>query len=342
MGDWAGPDGNDGVTLGRHRGTFCAIIGHGRGRRRITLGTSDPVLARARFAEFKQQRERLSRPDRPSVGAIIEGYIADRSPDVSDPARLRYAATRLAPVFSAILPSHIDKALCRGYVERRKRAGASIGTAHTELAMLRAALRWAERQQPPWLDRAPHIWMPPKPAPRDRYLTPGEARNLISASRQPHLRLFIALALHTAGRVQAILDLTWERVDLERGLISLRNPLRGETRKGRATVPINDTLRQELAVAREAAIGEHVIEIAGHRIASVKHGMARTAKRAGLTSVTAHTLRHTAAVWMAEVGISMPEIAAFLGHTDSRTTEKHYAKFSPDYLRRAARALERV
>jgi integrase len=43
---------------------------------------------------------------------------------------------------------------------------------------------------------------------------------------------------------------------------------------------------------------------------------------------------------MAEAGVPMPEIAAFLGHTDSRSTERVYAKFSPEYLRKAARALE--
>ncbi len=61
---------------------------------------------------------------------------------------------------------------------------------------------------------------------------------------------------------------------------------------------------------------------------------------AGLVDVSPHVLRHTAAVWMAEAGVTMPEIAAYLGHADSRITERIYAKFSPEYLRRAARALQ--
>jgi integrase len=35
----------------------------------------------------------------------------------------------------------------------------------------------------------------------------------------------------------------------------------------------------------------------------------------------------------------MSEIAAVLGHRDSRTTERVYAKYSPEYLQRAVRAL---
>jgi integrase len=47
----------------------------------------------------------------------------------------------------------------------------------------------------------------------------------------------------------------------------------------------------------------------------------------------------TAAVWMAEAGVPMPEIAQCLGHRNSRTTERVYARYSPDYLQGAARAL---
>ncbi len=36
----------------------------------------------------------------------------------------------------------------------------------------------------------------------------------------------------------------------------------------------------------------------------------------------------------------MSEIAQMLGHSDSRVTEKVYARFSPTYLRGAAAALE--
>ena len=36
----------------------------------------------------------------------------------------------------------------------------------------------------------------------------------------------------------------------------------------------------------------------------------------------------------------MPEIARFLGHKNSRITEEVYARFSPDFLSRAARSLD--
>lgn len=43
---------------------------------------------------------------------------------------------------------------------------------------------------------------------------------------------------------------------------------------------------------------------------------------------------------MAERGVSMEEIAQYLGHTDGNVTRRVYARFSPDFLRLAAKASE--
>ena len=56
--------------------------------------------------------------------------------------------------------------------------------------------------------------------------------------------------------------------------------------------------------------------------------------------VSPHMMRHSAAVHMAEAGVPMDEIAQYLGHTNARVTREVYARFSPDYLRNAAAALE--
>ena len=111
------------------------------------------------------------------------------------------------------------------------------------------------------------------------------------------------------------------------------------TNKGRATVPINETALQALSEARQTATCDYVIEWGGQKVASVKKGIEGAARRAGL-KCTPHVLRHSAACLMAEARTPMTEIASYLGHKDSRTTERVYAKYSPDYLRGAADALE--
>jgi hypothetical protein len=75
-------------------------------------------------------------------------------------------------------------------------------------------------------------------------------------------------------------------------------------------------------------------------VASVKRGLKAAAARAGIGKCTAHMLRHSAAVCMAESGVAMDEIAQYLGHSKVDVTRRIYARFSPDHLRAAAAALE--
>jgi integrase len=103
---------------------------------------------------------------------------------------------------------------------------------------------------------------------------------------------------------------------------------------------MNATALHALSVARQKATTPYVIEYAGRRVRFIKMGLRRAGQRCGLTQVSAHVFRHSAATWMAEGGISMAEIAQFLGHRDSRVTERVYARFSPTYLRGAASMLE--
>ena len=83
----------------------------------------------------------------------------------------------------------------------------------------------------------------------------------------------------------------------------------------------------------------HVIEWGGHRVLSIKKGFHAACERAGLEGITPHTLRHTAASWMAMAAVPMFEISKYLGHSDTRITERRYAHLSPEYLRTAAKSL---
>lgn len=111
-------------------------------------------------------------------------------------------------------------------------------------------------------------------------------------------------------------------------------------RKGRATVPINDTLLAALIEAQAASLSRFVVEWAGGRIGSIKTGFNAAVRRAKLEHCTPHDLRRTAGRFIAEAGVPIEEIATYLGHTNPNVTRATYAKFSSDYLRHAAGSLE--
>ena len=81
----------------------------------------------------------------------------------------------------------------------------------------------------------------------------------------PHVKLFAILAATTGARMGAILSLTWNQVDLDRGLIHYQRPTIFRTKKGRATTPINALARDVLKDAHAGATTPFVIEWAGRQ-----------------------------------------------------------------------------
>jgi integrase len=319
------------------RGKYAAEFTENGKRRRRSLGTDDPSEVESKLLDLGAEIEARSRPAVVSVEFAWQGKresLGARPSVVSMDAIWR----NVGPFFGSRPADMISEELCLAYIERRRASGVSDGTIRLELSKLRASLKWAEKKD--LIGKAPFIWMPPASDPRDVRLTREQAACFIAACEAPHLRLFVVLALTTGARKEALLDLTWDRVDFDAQRINLKDPTRPKTAKGRAMVPMNATALNALREAHLKAATPYVIEYAGRPVKFIKMGLRRAGQRCGMEFVSAHVFRHAAATWMAEGGISMAEIAQFLGHKDSRVTERVYARFSPTYLRGAASMLE--
>lgn len=243
----------------------------------------------------------------------------------------------ILPHFGHLRPDQVTVALCRSYTAKRRKQGKSDGTTWTELGHIRTVFRWAHDAR--MIDHAPRVERPSKPAPKERWLTKEEINRLYEAPAAHHINLAIRLMLSTAARVGAVLELTWDKVDFERGQIDLRADSTGP-RKGRAVVPMNAGLREALLEAKEGAQTDFVIEWALGPVASIKTGFNAAVKAAGLTGVSPHVLRHTAAVHLVAAGTPMSKVAQYLGHTNTSVTERVYGRYAPDHLRDEAEILD--
>jgi integrase len=315
--------------LVNYRGIWCVAWSVNRRTRRRSLGTRDRAEAEIAFQAYLADAKRTARPSRVTCADCIAGYL-EATPKVDGRKALVW--------FGPKLPEHIDKQACTDYDAARAAIGIRPKTIHTELGLLRSALIWAEREG--WLTKAPYIHRPDPGEPRDRWLSREEAERLKAGCVMPHVRLFVEIALATAARPGAILDLTWRQVSFDLNRIDFNPPGRSRTRKGRAVVPIAPTLRDALDSAYEARRGDHVVEWAGERVKKIRRGFAEACRRAGLQGVTPNVLRHTAATWMAEADVPMRQISLCMGHTSTEVTERVYAKHTPGYLKGAVAALE--
>lgn len=146
----------------------------------------------------------------------------------------------------------------------------------------------------------------------------------------------IWLLLFTGARVREILDLKWEHVDLERGLLFLP-----DSKTGKKTIVINGTTACVLNELKETSPpgtrSDFVIpgQIVNQPRADLNRPWRAIRRRAGLDGVRLHDLRHTFASIGAGASIGLPVVGRLLGHSQPQTTAR-YAHLDADPSRRAA------
>lgn len=138
----------------------------------------------------------------------------------------------------------IDRLISRQLAKRSDR------TKDLYVALIRAIFRKAMREWE-WIDTMPAFKTYARSGKvRVRYLTTEQAQAVL-ARLPEHQREVVLFALATGLRQRNILDLQWERVDLERGIATIGD---GDTKNGEALgVPLNDiavaVLERQVSVA---------------------------------------------------------------------------------------------
>lgn len=209
-----------------------------------------------------------------------------------------------------------------------------------ELTMLQASWSWAAKAKLISAGSIPRDLVKPAPSgPRVRWLTEAEIDAVLAAVRQgPRLsrvERFVWLALETAARKTAIVELTWSQVDFDGRVIHYLADGAAQTSKRRASVPISDRLlpvlrrawaerRDELVIGRASA-GEDV---------DPRARLMTLAAAAGVPGCTPHVFRHTAATHMLRNGVPIWIVAKILGNTVAQV-EQTYGHHIPDFGRDA-------
>lgn len=325
------------------RGGIYYIHWTERGRsKQQSTGTRDFEDAQDALAEFLARRSRPDGPRDPSQVTImdaLENYALGRGREIKSKERLVYAIAALEPYFGHLSIADISPELCAAYQRFR---GVSDGTIRRELGVLRAAINYEYENNR--ITRTVKVKLPKKPASRDRWLSRKEAANLLRQARKepraPHLPLYILFGLYTGARKAAILEMRWPQIDIERGLIYLNPKDREQTNKQRPTIPIHRKLRVFLTQAKmKASDTGYVINRNGKPVKDIKRAFMTACEKAGIADVVPTTLRHTCGTWMVRRGIPLWDVARWLGHSTTKTTEL-YAHHDPEYLKFAAEVLD--
>jgi integrase/recombinase XerD len=154
----------------------------------------------------------------------------------------------------------------------------------------------------------------------------------------------VLLTLVATGlRRSELLALDWGdlQLDIDQPSLLVRRGKGGKPRRQPLPQPLADEFRRQHAAHRPANDTPVFRGLAGKRLTSTILAtlIRRAAQRAGIEkSISAHTLRHTAATWLRQQTGDARLVAAYLGHADLSTVSR-YAHVADSELHQAATAL---
>lgn len=324
-----------------HGGTYFATWKGDQGTRRKSLRTRDLETAKIELARFVVEHGDSVDIQyfNPTLSLAFQRYWNGHAISTASAEATWHGLKRWNKHFGKefLVPDLKNESVAE-FVATLRSEGLSDAYIRRIVMMGRTALNWCHRAGE--LATVPAFDLPPRGQPREIFLTPNECAALLGATDEQHLFRYTMLGLLTAGRPSAILELQWEQIDFDAGLIRQNPKGRRQTAKHRPTVPLCDTLRAWLLIWQEDT--GPVITYRGRQLKSIKKGFRRLRDRARLGKhVTAYALRHTAATVMRSAGVPQWEVSGWLGHSSGSTTDI-YAHFDPDYLQKGRAALDRL
>ena len=176
---------------------------------------------------------------------------------------------------------------------------------------------------------------------RTRFLTEDEIQRFLKACENqitsPWLLPLATLALNTGMRQGELLGLTWDAVDLERGLITVK-----QTKTLRLkTIAINDQARKAPNWLGENRYGDSLFmwpwgDLIGKT--TVHYAFGEACKAAKIDDFRFHDLRHTLASHLVMAGVDLVTVKDLMGHVGINMTLR-YSHLVPEHKAQAVAKL---
>ena len=184
---------------------------------------------------------------------------------------------------------------------------------------------------------ASHIEKPDPRNERDRIASAEEWAKL-TATAAPHLLRYLTVAYAVGPRKGELLKLEWQDVDMRRKEFTLRKTKNGETR----VVPMTpDVFEAFVALHKERRLDTPLVFLYnGRPWKNPRTAFAAACRRAGITGLRLHDLRHCAATNLRRAGVDTMTAMKIIGHK-SEQMHRRYNSIKPEDLHEAAAKLQR-
>lgn len=258
----------------------------------------------------------------------------------------------ILPELGDIEVGRLGKREIQDFLTRKRRggnirSGEQLSATSTNLMLTVLNLAFEYGCDMELIDRNPceRLRRVPEDAKKVEAFTKEEQRKLervIAAEEDPR-HVGILLCLYTGLRIGELLGLTWEDVDLARGIIHIDKTVYRErdesgqwqmcvdtpkTRSSTRVIPLPTYITKMLKSAKTGAKSVYVVENKkGERMAirSYQYIFEKLTERAGIRRLNFHALRHTFATRALECGMDIKTLSEIMGHQNASITLNRYA-----------------
>jgi site-specific recombinase XerD len=331
----------------RSGGVWWTCIRHNGKKIQKSLETADKKLAQSIEAKIKVEIAEGKFFDKP-VGQnktfrdMMEKFMQEHSPKVSKGMQRNFRSylKNLMPFFGDIRLTQVTSRTISGYKAKRYSDGLKPASINRELSMLSKAFNLAIREWE-WLEENPvlKVGLDDENNERDRWLTGEEEKQLLQESPQ-WVKEIIKFALNSGLRQDELLSLTWDRVDLLRKVIVIKETKNGKPRTIPLIQPVLDILIEKSKVIN-LKTGLVFTNRKGRKISPdrLRKVFNSALERAGIKDFKFHDLRHSFATRLCQRRVDLYTISKLLGHLSIAMTQR-YAHHCPESLREGIQVLE--
>ncbi len=230
--------------------------------------------------------------------------------------------------------TEITPILIEEYKGKRLKEGKAPATVNREVGCLKCMFNWAIKNNKAAENPVKRVRLLKEDNTRTRYLSNEEIKRLLDACPEC-LRRIVMCALLTGMRRGEILNLKWDDVNIQHGIILLKHTKTGRMRE----IPICGLLERVLLECHQNTDSMYVFcNEQAKPYKRIDTLFQSVVKRANIQDFCFHDLRHTAASYMVMLGIDLATVKEILGHQKIDMTLR-YAHLSPVHKREAMEIL---
>jgi len=286
-----------------------------------TLETLDSAKKWARDIESKMDRGvfiSMIEAETTTLCECLTRYLREKTANKKGWKQERCRIQRIQhhPLASRVMASIRSKDIAEYRDERM--ASPSVNSATTVLHELKIFSHVFNTARKEWgmeglANPADSIAKPSTPRARDRRLVGDEEQRLLEAAREnnPALHALIVVAIETAMRRGELASLRWK--DIKGNIATSEDTNDEKLRKNgeKLRVPLSS---RALAAIQALPRQLHDDRVFGLTADAITKAFRRICKRAGITNLRFHDLRHEATSRLFEKGLNPMQVAAITGH----------------------------